>query len=169
LILFSFFPTKHTEKHLHCDLSLSSSSIKIQYQLVHIDSVGSLQCAQSLFGITFGIGTRNRPLNKGEKVVTLHHGDAINLVDIPVVNGGAAINWIEEFVSTPGIDFIYEMSARVLKIKVRYNRFLAQEDHVAAALNLNGVELPARFDAGNNPMITLGTLFFIQRVNCDKR
>jgi hypothetical protein len=114
--IFFYFQCKHTEKHLHCDLSLSSSSIKKQYQLVHIDSVGSLQCAQRWFGITFRIETRNRPPNKGEKAVTLHHGDAVNLIDIPVVNGGTAINRIEEFVSTPSIDFIYEMSARLLKI-----------------------------------------------------
>jgi hypothetical protein len=124
-----------------------------------------LQCAQSLFGITFGKRTRNRPPNKGEQVVTLHHGDKVNLVDITVVNGGTAINLIEEFVSIPGIDFIYEISARVLKIRVQYNCFLAEEDRVAAASNLNGIKLPARFDAGCH-MITLGTLFFIRRVNC---
>lgn len=99
---------------------------------------------------------------KGEKVVTLHHGDAINLVDIPAVNGGAAINRIEEFVSTPGIDFIYENSTRVLKIQVRHNCFLVEESCVAAALNLHGVELPAQGDAGNYHNITLGTLFLYE-------
>jgi hypothetical protein len=116
--VFFYYNHKHADKLLHCDLSLSSSSTKKQLQLVHIDSVGSLKCAQSLFGITFGIGTRNRPPNKGENAVTIHHGDAMNLVDIPAANGGVALNRFAEFVSMPGIDFIYETSTRALKIEV---------------------------------------------------
>jgi hypothetical protein len=157
--IFFHFNRKHTDKLLHGDLSLSSSSTKKQLQLIRIDSVGSLKCAQSLFGITFGIGTRNRPPNKGENSVTIHHRDAVNLVDIPAANGGIALNRFAEFVSTPGIDFIYETSTRALKIRVRYNGFLAEEASIAAALNLSTAELPIHANEAHHLNVTLGTLF----------
>ncbi len=93
LELFAFFMTNsnavffnyhrnHTEKNVHCDLSLSRScTIKVVH-LIHIDSESSLSCTCNLFGVAFGIGIRKRAPRKGEEPVTMHHGDVVNVVDI---------------------------------------------------------------------------------------
>lgn len=72
----------HTEKLFHCDLSWSSSSSTKELQLIRFDSINSLDFACKLFGITFAIGIRNRRPNRGEKPVSMHHGDVVNFVDV---------------------------------------------------------------------------------------
>jgi hypothetical protein len=77
--VFSNFRRNHTEKNVHCDLSLSSSCTIKVLQLIRIYSELSLNCARNLFGVTFGIGIRNRAPRKGEDLVTMHHGDVENV------------------------------------------------------------------------------------------
>jgi hypothetical protein len=72
----------HTEKNIHCDLSLSSSRTKKVLHFIRIDTELSLNVAHNLFGITFGLGVRNRAPRKGEQPVTMHHGDGVNMIDI---------------------------------------------------------------------------------------
>jgi len=53
---FLHYHCNHTEKHLHCDLSLSSISSKKELQLIRVDSEFSIHFIRNLFGTTFGIG-----------------------------------------------------------------------------------------------------------------
>jgi hypothetical protein len=70
-----------------------------------------------LFGTTFGIGIQNRAPKKGERPVTMHHGDIVNLIDITAADENQAANRIQEFVASQGIDFIFDSSTRSLKIQ----------------------------------------------------
>jgi hypothetical protein len=134
--VFSHYRRNHTDKFLHCDLSLSSCSTKKELNLVRIDSSRSMRCARNLFGTTFGIGIRNRAPRRGERPVLLHHGDVVNLVDV-AGDGMLQVNRLEEFVPHPGIDFLYDSSSRLLKIRVRYSRFLAESNCVSETLQLS--------------------------------
>ena len=83
---FFHFSRNHTDNFFHYDLTLSSTCTKKHFHLVRFDSERSLIFAQKLFGVTFGIGIRNRPQKKGETPVTMHHGDIVNLVDVQNVS-----------------------------------------------------------------------------------
>ncbi len=137
------FLRKHTEKHMHCDLSLSSVTLKKYLQLIRIDSETSFRFARNLFGVTFGIGIRNRAPKRGAEPVRMHFGDVVNMVDVSAVDSNAVDDRVSEFVRNPGIDFFYDSNARILKIRVRYCRFLAQSEGVLSMLQLNRV-LPQR-------------------------
>jgi hypothetical protein len=52
------------------------------FKLICVDSPMNLTCAQTLFGITFGIGTINRALKSVEPSVRMHHGDVVSMVDV---------------------------------------------------------------------------------------
>jgi hypothetical protein len=128
-----------TYKHVHCDLTVSSSSGRTMVTLVRIDSPDSMRSACNLFGITFGIGIRNKPPNKNEAPRSIHFGDIANLVDVGLPEN-AALDHRErekEFVAAQGIDFIYDDSSRTLKIRIRHSRVYAQNDSVSTKLNLN--------------------------------
>ncbi len=71
-----------TYKHVHSDLTVSSSSGRTMVALVRIDSTDSMRSACNVFGITFGIGIRNKPPNKNEAQGSIHFGDIANLVDV---------------------------------------------------------------------------------------
>jgi cephalosporin hydroxylase len=114
---------------------------------------------QKLFGVTFGIGIRNRPPKKGETPVTMHHGDIVNLVDVRN-NNDAPMDRYGEFVSSQGVDFIFESSSRSLKIRVRYKRFLAQNECVVMALNLGVAQLPVQAELRDaTALVAVGTMF----------
>jgi hypothetical protein len=51
-------------------------------QLLRRNTPLSLDAAHNLFGITFGMGIRNRAPRKGEEPVMMHYGDAVNMVDV---------------------------------------------------------------------------------------
>jgi hypothetical protein len=53
-----------------------------ELELIYIESVDSILCARNLLGTTFGIGIHDRAPKKGEFPVTMHFGDAVNLVDV---------------------------------------------------------------------------------------
>lgn len=96
--------------------------------------------ARNLFGLTFGIGVRNRPPNKGEAPVTLHHGDVVNLVDVGSNQYDAEpflrADRKNEFVTAQGVDFIHDNFSRSLKIRVRYSKVDANRAIVLETLNL---------------------------------
>ncbi len=135
----------NTKKYMHSDLALSSQRVKQSLTLLRIDSSTSLSGARKLFGLTFGIGVRNRAPNKGKPTVSLHHGDVVNLVDVAhnsydneaVIQGDHQ----KEFVSAQGIDFIYNQASRLLKIRMRYTKIEAHKPIVADTLNLSPVPL----------------------------
>lgn len=127
----------NTEKFMHCDLGLSSRRIKKHLTLVRVDCLNSLVGARKIFGLTFGIGVRNRAPNKGEPTVFLHHSDVVNLVDVNSNNNENQLYRAKEFIASQGVDFIYESVSRLLKIRIRYTKFDAHKPIVAATLNLN--------------------------------
>jgi hypothetical protein len=94
-----------------------------ELELVRIYTPMSMSCARELFGITFGVGIRNRAPNKGDNPVTMHHGDIVNLV---AVNQQVLVDRDQEFVAEQGIDFLFESFSRSLKIRARYSRFHAK-------------------------------------------
>ncbi len=99
--------------------------------------MNSLIGARNIFGLTFGVGIRNRAPNKGEPKVFLHHSDVVNLVDVDSNDNENELDWDKEFVASKGVDFIYENASRLLKIQLRYHKFDAHRPIVAATLNLN--------------------------------
>lgn len=140
------FSRRITKKHLHCDLSLSTSTEKQPFTLIRIDSCQSMSCARNIFGLTFGIGVRNRPPNKGEDPVRLHYGDVINFVDVASNNydnvPDVRPERRNEFVSSQGVDFIYDKLLRLLKIRVRYSKSNANNPLVPEALRLSNLPNP---------------------------
>jgi hypothetical protein len=115
-----------------------------------------------LFGVTFGIGIRNRPPNRGVQPVTAHHGDVVNLINVAAAELNVGVNRVAEFVCSEGLDFVYDYEARVLKIHVRYSRVVAQSEVVKATLNLGVLEIAVcRIVevADNFDMVLPGTFF----------
>jgi hypothetical protein len=109
-----------------------------------------LKCACGLFGLTFGVGIRNRSPRKGDDPVTMHYGDIVNIIDT-TTNG--MNNRISEFITNQRVDFIYEGSKHEMKIRVHYDRFLAQNQLVLEALGLN-TPLPERQINRDRPAVT---------------
>jgi hypothetical protein len=108
------FNRRYTEKNLYCDLSLSSTSHQKYLQLIRLDTATTMNWARNLFGLTFGIGRRNRAPKKGDAPVRLHHGDIVNVAVVPNRNGAA--DRFVEFVGSQGIDFIFDRRSRTVKI-----------------------------------------------------
>jgi hypothetical protein len=75
--IYFTFQQNYTDKSFHRDLSLTSCCTKKLLHLLCIDSQRSLSCARNLFGLTFGIGIRNRAPRKGEQAVMMHNGDVV--------------------------------------------------------------------------------------------
>ncbi len=84
--------------------------------LVQIDSFNSLIGARKIFGLIFGVGVRNRAPNKGEPTVSLHHSDVVNLVDVDSNDIENEVDRDKEFVASQGVDLIYDIGSRLLKI-----------------------------------------------------
>jgi hypothetical protein len=148
-----FLCRNHTEKLFHCDLSWSSSLSTKELQLIRFDSTTSLDFAHKLFGITFAIGIRNRPQNRGEKPVSMHHGDVVNFVDVSTIDVN---NRFAEFISSQGVHFVYDVHALLLRICVCYSRILAQSSCVRETLILdNNNAIPAHHHDGN-PIVIPG-------------
>ncbi len=88
------------------------------------------------FGTTFGVGIRNRAPNKGDAPCSMHHGDVVNYVDVSYNREFTDDERWQEYTFAQGIDFIYNDTKRILKIRVRYSRVEAQADAVRATLRL---------------------------------
>jgi len=65
------------EKSIHCDLSLSSCRTKKVLHLLCVNTHLCIDVAHKLFGVTSGIGTRNRAPRKGEEPATMHNSNVI--------------------------------------------------------------------------------------------
>lgn len=148
----------HTEKLLHCNLTLSSHSTKICLKLIRLDSPRSMQWARLIFGNTFGVGIRNRAPNKGEFPRSMHHGDIVNFIDVAINEELTVAQREQEFTFAQGIDFIYNNVKRILKIRVRYNRVEAQADVVQATLRLTEPLQIHNVDVGASRIVP-GTMF----------
>jgi hypothetical protein len=157
----NYFQWNYMEKLFHCNLSLSSLSSQKELQLLWLDSKSSLNCARNLFGITFGIGIRNRPPNRGCEPVTMHFGDVVNIVNVAEHNADVGVNRVAEFVGSNGLDFLNDFEARLLRIRVRYSQILAQNDMVKATLNLDPLQVreAEMEEAAANLNVTPGTFF----------
>jgi hypothetical protein len=161
--IFFTFHRKSTEKCIHCDLALSSyTTIKILH-VIHIDCEASLKCARRIFGLTFGLGIRNRAPRKGDDPVTMHHGDIVNMIDTTDNN---FMNHTMKFIKNQRVDFIYEAAKQEMKIRVNYGRFLAQNQLVLEALRLNDTPLPDRHITQERPNVAFtvvpGTFFMYE-------
>lgn len=145
----------YTRKYMECDLTMSSRRIKQYFTLLRLDSSRSICSARALFGLTFGIGVRNRAPNKGDPSVSLHHADIVNVADVAsnLYDNIAIIgpDRRREFTYDQGIDFIFEQVTRTLKIRVRYSKVDAQREIVASTLRLNASHLGNRNHVDNHP------------------
>jgi hypothetical protein len=48
--------------------------------------------------------------------VTMHYGDVVNLVNVTGTNADVGVNRVAEFVAANGVDFLYDVEARVLRL-----------------------------------------------------
>jgi hypothetical protein len=130
--------------------------------VIRIDCEASLKCACRIFGLTFGLGIRNRALCKGDDPVTMHHGDIVNMIDTTDNN---FTNHTTELIKNQRVGFIYEAAKQEMKIRVNYGRFLAKCQLVLEALRLNDTPLPDRHinQEGPNVAFTVvpGTFFYV--------
>jgi hypothetical protein len=120
--IYSEYTRRQTRKILHPNLTLSSHSRKILLKLLRIDSTRSIEGARLLFGITFGVGIRNRPPNKGQPPRSMHYDDVVNIVDVPLEHQLNQVERYTEFICSQGVNFMYNESCQALKIRVRYSR-----------------------------------------------
>ncbi len=82
---------------------------------------------------------QEREPRKEDDPGTMHHGDVVNVVDISTND---VLDHAMEFTTNQPVDFLYEAAKRSMKIRVNYNRILAQHPLVTTTLRLNNVELP---------------------------
>jgi hypothetical protein len=68
----------------------------------------TINWARNLFGLTFGIRSRNRAPKKGDHPVTLHHGDIVNLA--LVHDGYVPSDRFRDFVGSQGVDFLFDIN-----------------------------------------------------------
>jgi hypothetical protein len=73
-----------------------------------------MQSACEVYGITFGIGVRNKPPNNNEPPWSIHFGDIVNVVDRALPENAIEPHHerVKEFVAAQGIDFIYDEACR---------------------------------------------------------
>ena len=138
------FSRRNTSKRMHCDLSLSSATDRQSYILLRLDTSNSMVCARRIFGITFGVGIRNRPPSKGEPPVRMMPSDAVNFVDVASNDyDNVPVVWPdrrEVFVSDQGVDFIFDKSTRTLKVRIRYKKILGSNPLIQRVLHLRVVD-----------------------------
>ncbi len=96
-----------------------------------------MEGARQFFGITFGIGIRNRAPKKGELPQSVCFGDVVNMVNVTANEGLNNLERFKEFTFMQGIDFIYNEICRTLRIRVRYIRVEAESDLVSSVVGLN--------------------------------
>jgi hypothetical protein len=138
------------------------SQVAVQNKELHVlnfDTQLSLTVAHNLCGVTSGLNVRNRAPRKGEQPDTMHHGDAVNMIDI---TRNAAVDPNKEFTCDQCVDFIFDEVKRSMKIRAHYSKFLAQNEAVGAALRLNFGELPQCVALMQMLNVEPGTLFMYE-------
>jgi hypothetical protein len=118
-----------------------------------------MEYARQIFGITFGVGIRNRAPNKGENPRSMHHGDIVNYVDVASNGNLTDAQRQQEMTFAQGVDFIFNESLRLLKVRVRYSRVEAHADKVRETLRLTD---PLEIRNGRVTEISPGTMFVRQ-------
>ena len=125
------FQKWQTKVHQYSDLSLHSISSVKSCQLIRIMNQTDIATARSLFGTTFGIGTRNIPPRKGMARKVLEVGYIVNIVQ-PIAeeeNGK-----FKEFTIHQRIDLVYEEVCRCLTIRIVYSDMRAESEIVSDTL-----------------------------------
>jgi hypothetical protein len=86
----------------------------------------------------------------------MHHGDELDFIDVSTIDVN---NRFAEFISSQGVDFVYDVDARLLRIRVCYSRILAQSSCVRETLIFdNNNAIPAHH-RDENPIVIPGTFF----------
>jgi hypothetical protein len=127
------FLKRATKVHTYSDLSMASKCTVRHLSMIRIMSPEVIAAARSVFGNTFGIGSRNDPPRRGAKKKVLEAGNKINLVNVGVV-ALVGRDAVKEFIPYQRIDLVYEVATRLLSIRVKYIDLLAEDSIVATVL-----------------------------------
>jgi hypothetical protein len=111
------FRWRYTSKLLHHNLTISSRSQKLLFKLLRINSARSMEGARQMFRDTFGIGIRNRASKVGEPPQMVCFGDIVNIVNVNANNPLDDTECYKELTFMQGVDFIYNESFRLLRIR----------------------------------------------------
>jgi hypothetical protein len=106
--------------------------------MLRISNQPSMDRARQIFGTTFGVGCRNQPPLKGQDCRKLLHGDIVNIANVESPENTQLIDGLKfkEFTAAQGVELVYEYGKRLLSIRVRYSRILANDPLVSRVLNL---------------------------------
>jgi hypothetical protein len=158
-----FYTKNQTKPCMYCDLTLATRSSQGFFSMLRISNQPSMDRARQIFGTTFGIGSRNSPPLKGQEPRTLQHGDIVNLVNMNCMENlqlSQAAKF-KEFTAAQGVELVFEAAKRVLSIRVKYSRVMADDAMVGHLLKLT--PQPSSNVASNirRRIIKVGTNFLL--------
>ena len=156
------YTKKQSKPCMYCDLTLATRSSQGCFSMLRISNQPSMDRARQIFGTTFGVGCRNQPPLKGQDCRKLLHGDIVNIANVESPENTQLIDGLKfkEFTAAQGVELVYEYGKRLLSIRVRYSRILANDPLVSRVLNL----LPSMPQPAPNPQcrrIAIGTKFLL--------
>ena len=156
------YTKKQSKPCMYCDLTLATRSSQGCFSMLRISNQPSMDRARQIFGTTFGVGCRNQPPLKGQDCRKLLHGDIVNIANVESPENTQLIDGLKfkEFTAAQGVELVYEYGKRLLSIRVRYSRILANDPLVSRVLNL----LPSMPQPARNPQrrgIAIGTKFLL--------
>jgi hypothetical protein len=126
-VVYFEFRRRYTSKSLHHNLTISSRSQKLLFNLLRIDSARSMEGARQMFGDTFGIGIKPPQI-----------GDIVNIVNVDANNPlDDDAERYKELTFMQGVHFIYNESFQLLRIRARYSRVAAESPLISNVLGLN--------------------------------
>jgi hypothetical protein len=115
-----------------CDLSLAACSSNAFFAMLRISNRPSMDRAREIFGTTFGIGCRKLPPLKGQDRRKLVHSDMVNVVNMnSPENIQLGLVKFREFTAAQGVELVYEFRRRLLSIRVKYSRVIADDPMVS--------------------------------------
>ncbi len=129
-----YYEKGQTKIHQYSDLSLQSKSSIKNCSMIRIVSQDKMETARELFGITFGIGTRNIPPRKGLPRKVLELGNIVNLVNVSEQEIVAEGRKVKVFIGKQRIDLVYEEATRTLTVRIMYRDEKAEAPIVSAIL-----------------------------------
>jgi len=141
-----YYEKGQTKIHQYSDLSLQSKSSIKNCSMIRIVSQDKMETARELFGITFGIGTRNIPPRKGLPRKVLEVGNIVNLVNVSEQEIVAEGRKVKELIGKQRIDLVYEEATRTLTVRIMYRDEKAEAPIVSAILGFPMINVtpPAR-------------------------
>jgi hypothetical protein len=151
-----------SKPYYFCDLSIDRQTHVATLAMLRIACQSSMERSREIFGVTFAIGCRNMPPLKGEEKRQLLYGDLVNIVNVND-NDLASIagRRFREVVALQSIDFVYDNLSRLLSIRVRYSKVLAQAAVVRDVLHVSVAEPQVRGNMQRRRAIALGTAFLL--------